>query len=172
MVRHVKMLENFPKLSGLKRYRWPLLVLAIGVLLLLLPSGGKTEQRAVEETVETDGFDLEAFTDQLEALLGNMQGVGRVQLLLSLEDGGETIYQMDLSQTQSTDSSQNQSQTVLARTGSSDLPVAKCSGYPGFRGAVVLCQGAGRPEVQLAVKEAVSSLTGLGMDHITVCAME
>ena len=48
MVRHVKMLENFPKLSGLKRYRWPLLVLAIGVLLLLLPSGGKTEQRAVE----------------------------------------------------------------------------------------------------------------------------
>ena len=52
------------------------------------------------------------------------------------------------------------------------MPVAKCSGYPGFRGAVVLCQGAGRPEVQLAVKEAVSSLTGLGMDHITVCAME
>ena len=117
MVADVKMLENFQKLSRLKRYRWPLLVLAIGVLLLLLPSGGKTEQRAVEETAETDGFDLEAFTDQLEALLGNMQGVGRVQLLLSLEDGGETIYQMDFSQTQSTDSSQNQSQTVLARTG-------------------------------------------------------
>lgn len=65
-------------------------------------------------------------------LLGNMQGVGRVQLLLSLEDGGETIYQMDLSQTQSTDSSQNQSQTVLARTGSVHLAVAKCAAIRAF----------------------------------------
>ena len=40
--------------------------------------------------------------------------------------------------------------------------------YPQFRGALVVCQGADDPQVKLSVIEAVSALTGLGSDKISV----
>ena len=40
--------------------------------------------------------------------------------------------------------------------------------YPVYQGAVVVCQGAGDSGVHLAVVQAVSVLTGLGSDKITV----
>ena len=39
---------------------------------------------------------------------------------------------------------------------------------PTYRGALVVCQGGDRADVRLAVIEAVSVLTGLSSDRITV----
>ena len=38
----------------------------------------------------------------------------------------------------------------------------------GYRGALVVCQGGDRADVKLAVTEAVSALTGLSSDRVTV----
>ena len=43
---------------------------------------------------------------------------------------------------------------------------------PKYRGAVIVCQGADDPVVQLAIVEAVSSTTGLGSDRISVLKMK
>ena len=40
--------------------------------------------------------------------------------------------------------------------------------YPTYRGALVVCQGGDRADVKLAVTEAVSALTGLSSDRVTV----
>ena len=40
---------------------------------------------------------------------------------------------------------------------------------PSFRGALVVCAGGDDPGVRLQVIRAVSALTGLGSDCITVC---
>ena len=40
---------------------------------------------------------------------------------------------------------------------------------PQFRGALVVCAGGDDPGVRLQVIRAVSALTGLGSDCITVC---
>ena len=40
---------------------------------------------------------------------------------------------------------------------------------PQFQGALVVCSGGGEPTVQLRLVEAVSALTGLGADKISVC---
>lgn len=168
MVRHVK---NLGKITGmLKAYRWPALILALGVLLLLLPQGGKAEETKTEPAPEA--FSLPVFTEDLEDLLGEIQGAGQVRLLLSLQDQGENTYQSDLSESQGQDNSQTQRETVLARENGDDSPVVISAQLPRFRGAVVVCQGADQAGVELAVKEAVSSLTGLGMDHITVLKMD
>ena len=39
---------------------------------------------------------------------------------------------------------------------------------PTYRGALVVCQGGDRAEVKLAVTEAVTALTGLTADRVTV----
>ena len=42
---------------------------------------------------------------------------------------------------------------------------------PTYRGAIVVCQGADSPAVCLAVKEAVSKVTGLDTSQISVLKM-
>ena len=40
---------------------------------------------------------------------------------------------------------------------------------PQFRGALVVCPGGGDAQIRLKLIEAVSALTGLGADRISVC---
>jgi stage III sporulation protein AG len=40
--------------------------------------------------------------------------------------------------------------------------------YPAYQGAVIVCQGADNSAVRLAVSEAVSALTGLSSDKISI----
>ena len=169
MVANVKSLEKIKLPPGWSKLRWPALILAIGVLLLLLPGKSAKEEVSVPQGAgeqETD-FSLTEFTASLEQLLRGIEGAGEVHLLLTLEDHGQTVYQTDLSQSESGDSTQSQSQTVFARQDGADTPVTLRSSCPSFRGAVVVCQGAQHPQVVLAIKEAIACATGLGMDRIT-----
>lgn len=167
----MKSLEKIKLPPGWSKLRWPALILAIGVLLLLLPGKSAKEEVSVPQGAgeqETD-FSLTEFSASLEQLLRGIEGAGEVHLLLTLEDHGQTVYQTDLSQSESGDSTQSQSQTVFARQDGADTPVTLRSSCPSFRGAVVVCQGAQHPQVVLAIKEAIACATGLGMDRITVC---
>lgn len=170
MVRYVK--KDVRLWELLKKYRYPALILVLGLMLMLLPGGkkdGQEDQEAVPEPGEEN--QLEQFSRQLETLLSGIQGAGEVRLLLTLETDGQTSYLTDSAENQGADSTQTQRQAVLARVDGNDQPVVRERTYPTFRGALVLCQGGDDPSVRLSVKEAVSSLTGLGMDRITVLSM-
>ena len=60
------------------------------------------------------------------------------------------------------------SETVLVDGTEGDGTVVVRTVYPTYRGALVVCQGGDRPEVKLAVTEAVAALTGLSADRVTV----
>ena len=155
--------------GGPKKFLLPGCILLLGVLLLLLPGKQQDATAVASEQSESTEFSLEDFTAELEQRLSGVQGAGEVRVLLTLESDGTYEYQQDKTQSQGSDTAQSQEETVLYRKDGSDLPVTRCYRYPEFRGAVVVCPGAGSPGVELAMKEAVSSLTGLGMDRICVC---
>ena len=168
MVEYVKKWN----LEKLKKYRYPALILALGLMLLLLPVGGRADEP--QETVvkaQSGDFSLALFTEEAETLLSQVQGAGEVRLLLSLETDGRRDYLSDERQSQGAESQQTERQAVLTSGSGSQEPVILSRSYPEFRGAVVLCQGADSAQVTLSIKEALGSLTGLGMDKITVLKM-
>ena len=168
MVANVIKLKALWGDGGLRKFALPGCILLLGVLLLLLP--GKEQEKQTEPLPEaTAGFSLEDFSRDLEQRLGGIQGAGEVHVLLTLEDEGTYEDQQDRNQSQGSDTAQTQEETVLSRQDGSDLPVTRRYSFPTFRGAMVLCPGAGSPGVELEIKEAVASLTGLGMDRICVC---
>ena len=155
----------------LKQYKYPALILALGVALLLIPGWGTSDPKKTDVTLPQAGseeFDLEAFTIQMEKILSGLHGAGHVQLLLTLESDGRREYLMEGSQTQNDGSNQTQTQAVIIEQNGNQHPVPVSRSYPRFQGAVALCRGGDSPGVQLAIKEAISALTGLGMDKITV----
>lgn len=156
------------------KYRAVLIVLLAGVL--LLASGGRGAQETAASADVTEGgaaFDLAAFEQTLCDKLAAVDGVGRVQLMLSLEQSGEAVYAVNTRQTTGMDSSQSYESdlTILSDGSYGEKPVTVKNLLPTFRGAVVLCDGADNAQVRLAVTQAVSTVCGIGTDKVTVLKM-
>ena len=161
----------------LLKHRYALLVLLIGVALLMLPTGRSTEKKteaAEPEAAPSSGDSVEA---RLGELLSQVEGAGKVRVMLTVSAGEETVYQTDQTteQRQSGDETEKTVSvtTVLVSSGSSEeapVPVKVLS--PVYQGAVVVAEGGGTPSVRLDLVRAVSSLTGLGADRITVVKMK
>ena len=158
----------------LRKYRIPLLVFLLGVALALVP--GKTKKTDAQQTTAASAntaFDLSATQKQLEALLSAIDGAGRVRLMLTLSSGEQIIYQTDSRTVTASGSTTQETQTVFRQPGGSEKePAVQSTVYPTYQGALVVCDGAERASVRLAVTQAVSSLTGLGSNKIAVVKMK
>lgn len=147
------------------KYKYPILVVLVGLALMLLPGRREPElSPVVNETIAAD--DLET---RLAAILSQIEGVGGVRVLLTEDAGREILYQTD-SQTDTDRCSQD---TVLVEDASrNETGLIRQTLEPKYRGAVILCQGADDPSIRLAIVEAVRCVTGLGADKISVLNMK
>ena len=140
-------LRRLPQRLG--KFKYPVLILLLGVLLLLLPrpSGREAEPEATAPAVE-ERSTLAVEETRLANLLSRIQGAG----------AEESLRQED--------------NTVLYGTGSgTQSALVQQVTAPTYQGAIVVCQGADDPGVKLALVQAVASVTGLGTDQITVVKM-
>ena len=156
-------------LRSAERFKYPLVILSIGIVLLCLPTTERehpTPQQAEEPVIEQD---LEY---QLEEILSRIEGVGQTKVLLTLETGPQTLYQEDLEQRIRSEDQESSTTTVFVSEDGKETPVVVKTIYPIYKGALVVCQGAGSAAVRLHIVQAVSSLTGLGSDKITVIKMK
>ena len=152
----------------LNKYRFAVLVALAGVVLMLLPAG-KQEIEAADTAGEEMSFSLEETERRMAEVLSAMDGVGRVQVMLTLKNGPELELAEDADDTDRDGELRRQREPVTLNRGSGyqDVVVTRET-YPVYLGAVVVCQGAGSGGVRLAVTEAVAARTGLPADRITV----
>ena len=149
------------------QYRYVLLILLIGLVLLLLPT---KKQQTVEEPLQPQSSqDLQ---QELETLLRQVEGAGEVRVLLSWETDFSYDYQTDVERKLSDSDTEETRTTVMASTDNGEEPIPVRKYYPICKGAVVVCQGADSASVRLALVRAVASVTGLGSDRITVIKMK
>ncbi len=154
-------------------YKYVGLIVLIGAGLLLWPSGRQTQQQ--DRGIQSAGpaAAAENLGTELETILGIVSGVGQVKVLLTVDSDGERqlAQNTELSYSGSTEAPEDysrRSETVLADSAENGGTVVVRRVFPTYRGALVVCQGGDRPEVKLAVTEAVAALTGLSADRITV----
>ena len=152
----------------LKKYRFAALVALAGVVLMLLP--GKKDSMPDAETAERETFSLEETEKRMAEVLGTINGVGRVRIMLTLRSGSTLRLAEDSTISDSTGGQTKQEKQVLTvnrGSGRQEVVVTQQL-YPTYQGAVVVCEGAGSSTVRLAVVNAVSVLTGLSSDKISV----
>lgn len=153
-----------------RKYKYVLLVLALGLVLMWLPESGSEPEEAVPEPTTAEQTDM---TAQLEQILSQIDGAGKVQVMLTESMGEEVYYQTDDDQTVTADSDSYRSDTVIVTDGDrGQSGLVRKVNPPTYRGAIVVCQGADRAAVRLAIVEAVSAVTGLGSDRISVLKMK
>lgn len=141
------------------KYKYPILVVLVGLGLLLLP-GREQEEPAVPVRTVTE----ESLEQRLEALLAQIEGAGAVRVLLTEDTGRETLWQTDVD-------SDRENTVIVEDSDRNETGLVRQTRSPSYRGAVILCQGADVPSVKLAIVEAVRCVTGLGADRISVQKM-
>ncbi len=155
----------------LKKYRYVVLVLVLGIGLMLLPDGKKDTAAQPESTasapVPTDP------TEELAKILSQIKGAGKVQVMLCVAAGEKTVYQTDQESTTSDTGQTIRVDTVIVSDSDrTQQGLIQQIVAPEYRGAIVVCQGAEDPAVRLAIVEAVTNATGLGADRISVLKMK
>ena len=157
----------------LNQYKYVLIAIAAGLVLLLWPSGGGQEEPlpnsgpvAVGET-----FDLAELEKRLSQTMSQIEGAGDVTVTLTLKSGMEQVLASDRSTSVTERGSSVEEETVLISSGSGQgqSVVLLTQRWPTFQGALVVCEGGDDATIRLLMTQAVSSLTGIGADRITVC---
>lgn len=145
----------------LERYKYAALILLVGIGLMLWPQSAQT----TEPEEEPEPLCKDSVQQELEEILSHIDGVGKVRVLLTMREGERLEYQTD-------ESGSGSDTVVITNADRQQQGLVVQALPPVYLGAVVVCQGGAIPAVRLSVVEAVSNVTGLGADRITVLKMK
>jgi stage III sporulation protein AG len=167
--------------SLLKKYKYIMVVLLVGLVLILLPTGSPAAKKDADRSADMQtAFSLSQQEDRIAAALSKIEGAGKVIVVLTLKSSEEQVIARDESESKTSggtgDSAENSTEkssaAVIVSAGSSnETPVTLKYIYPEYQGALIVCEGADNAAVRLQLVKAVSGLTGLGTDKISVTKM-
>lgn len=152
--------------ASMGRYRLVWLVILAGLILLLLPTGEKETVQEEPQRAQT-AFDLDAMEERLSQALSKIQGAGEVTVVLTVANSSRQILAEDVDR--DTAGGQEKTQTVVLSRGSGNQETVTIQEvYPRYQGALLVCAGGDDPNVRLQLTQAMSALTGLGADKISI----
>ncbi len=153
-----------------QKYRYALLVLLIGLGLMLLPGLEKSADSSDSQPVQQ--VKSEDISHRLEEILSQIQGAGKVQVMLTVAQGERIMYQTDEDLASGDSGTSRWDTVIIAGADRAQAGLIQQVIPPVYRGAIIVCQGAQNAAVRLAIVEAVSNITGLGADKISVVKMK
>lgn len=155
-----------------------------GILLLVLSMPQKQESQVEKEEsklqiTENDAY-IEAMERKLEETLRTIAGVGKVEVMLTLESSKEAVLNKDTQteqekmkeDTKSNDVIKENEETVLTENSGNQQPYIIKEIEPKVAGVVVVLEGGGNPVIVKEVTEAVQVLFHLEVNKIKVLKME
>lgn len=160
-------LKNF-----IQKYKYAVLVFLIGLVFLILPA--KKESMGQEiSNAESPAVQKVTASQELAQILSGVQGAGKVQVMLTVRSGEETVYQTNDQITKDAERTTSNIVTVIvADSQRTQNGLVRQVNPPEYLGAIILCEGADRASVRLDIIDAVSKITGLGANQISVLKMK
>ena len=155
----------------IKKNKSVVFVLLIGLILMMFPGKKNDSTQEVKNFRRTES--TVSVENRLSDILSKIKGVGMAEVMLTIDEGQRSIYQTDIESTRNGDSIKDSSETVIISTADrAQSGLLLQENPPVYRGAIVICQGGDDPNVKLAVTEAVSKITGLKSNFISVLKMK
>ena len=193
MTERLKEFLQQKKWRQLKKTDWIAAAL-VGVLLLVvaMPSGGTgihlaenkkedTAQEKTEQKYEKEDY-AEYLEHKLEQVLGQMEGVGKVSVMVTVADQGEDIIEKDKTEHTSTvtntDSGSMEMTTekesgeeTVYESGGEKAPYVSKEILPEIEGVLVVAEGGDSPRIVSDISDAVKALFQVEAHRIKVVKM-
>lgn len=170
-----------------------LLLALAGILLLVtsLPQGDKISSGKAGEPTEKSEEDVPSneeyittLENKLKHILENVDGVGQVEVMITLKSSGESILNKDLKEESATEEENDgeteknsltrkkEEETILADGSGESAPYVIKQMKPEISGVIISCEGADSNRVAADIMQAVQALFDLSSNHIKILKME
>lgn len=121
---------------------------------------------------ENQWIELEEKTARkLEELLRNVDGVGKVEVLVSLESLTESVYALNSEYSQNDDKSESMQEYVIVEQDGEDTGLIIKTFMPVYRGVAINCEGGGSSVVKNEVTKLVTAALGITANRVYVTKM-
>lgn len=161
-----------------------------GILLLLaselveLPQKQEEEPKPAPKTASTEYSYAEDIEKRLTNLISSISGAGKAKVMVTLENGVESVYAADEKQEQERSSEEksggvevnekNGSESeyiILQSNGSRDEGMVIKVIQPKIRGVAVVCEGADSAYVQQRITQTVTAVLDIGASRVSISRM-
>lgn len=166
-----------------KKKYWPpgkdqlLILVLLGLLLAVIAvpaeNGQEESEKPEEETVRAaDSSEADycsRLEERLEALLSRVEGVGQVEVMLTLEGGREKRVEKDAAVSEQ----ESREETVYEElSGRERTPYVTLEINPKVEGVLVIAEGGGNSRIRQEILEAAQALFGIDAHKIKIMKME
>ncbi len=161
-----------------------LLLVGVCILVILWPveeaserdtEDGATSDETASTEMSTSSENVsyaDTLEERLENILADVKGVGSVEVMITLKDGGESVVLKDevTSKSSSLDSSSESSseQTVTNTNDGNETPYVSKELEPEIEGVIISCEGGGDSETAIKITEAVQALFDVPAHKIVI----
>ncbi len=108
---------------------------------------------------------------RLEELLKGVDGVGKVEVFVSLESLTESVYAVNHDYSQNEDKSDGNEEYVIVEEDGEDKGLVIKTLMPVYRGVAVSCEGGGSSVVRNEVTKLVTAALGINANRVYVTKM-
>ena len=165
------------------------LIAAAGIiamlLLLLSDCAGGCEKKEVSAgaSVSNDSYDAYSrqLEERLEAIVSSIDGAGKTEIMVTLQNGVRYIYasadktSIDTSEKgeESRESRENtENSYIIMETDNGEEALVCTQLMPSVEGVVIVCEGAGDPQVAEQIRAAVTTALGISPNRVCIALMK
>lgn len=131
---------------------------------------------AVNFNENTSTYNINEIEKALEDIFKKIDGVGDVEIKITVKSGYETVYAYNTDENISVNNGNyniaEEKEIILIDKNGTDTPIVLKTLNPQYLGAVIVCEGGGNSKVRLELTQAMKSLTGISTDNIVVVKMK
>lgn len=183
----MKLNENGKIVLWMKENKKATIFLLAGLLLLVLaiPTKGKgtKENKNNFETLEEEDYCKE-LEDKMEEILGKVEGVGKVQVMITLKNSKEQVVNKDapLSSSKTVEEKEGEKsesesieqgeETILVNMDGDSVPYVIKEYSPKVEGVLIIAQGGDDPAIKAELMEAATVLLNVPSHKVSILKME
>lgn len=192
-----KLMEEIKKFKNIKNIYNIVVLFLVGVLIVIVSTFFKESSTGVvantmaskeqEEVITREELkDYEqAQNNKLKYMLSQMKGVGRVEVMIHLEDDGELVPAININNgsssinekdneggVRSTTQNNNGSTVVITNKGSNSEPLILKKYYPKINGVMIVAEGAQDKQIQFDIVKVVSQTFNIPINKVNVYPMK
>ena len=185
MKEQVKKILEKRKMTG-KEMTIVLILIGIIFAVLTIPTKKNSEEEPLpvlqDESIQTS---REAYEEQLEerleTILSQIEGVGQVEVMITMESSTKEVIEKDFAteqnyneaggSVQGDSSIKKEETTVYADTDEGNIPYVVQEIYPQVEGVLVVAEGGDDSCVNLAITDAIQALFGIDVHKIKIVKM-
>ncbi len=158
----------------IKRDKKVLLIVITGFLGIIMIFFSEILPEEKKDSVETDNkshFSEYAYKEELEQIIGKIDGVGNVEVMLTYEGTVESVYAKDTSKQIKSEDAKTDEEHIIIDKGSEEDGLLLKEIYPRVIGVAVVCEGGDNPTVKNEITQMLKALFDIGSNSISISEM-